>query len=208
MTAPAAKERRRPTQEERRAATRASIVAAAVEALAQDGYVALTTRSVAQRAGVSQASVMHYFATRGLLLTAAMTTLCRLIVDEVEARAADLPSDDGSGAAILDHLWDQLRGPRGTAIGQVWCAAWSDDDLTPVVAEFDREHIQATLSAMQRAYPPDTDPERLSAYVELVLATMKGLLLVGPVTTPEGLCARWATVRPMLIRAGADLRDG
>lgn len=199
---------RRPTQEERRTATRARVAGAAADCLAQDGQAMVTTRAVAQRAGVSQATVMHYFATRVQLLSDAMGLLCDRILDEVQALSAQPPPDGEGGPTMLDHFWEQFKSPSGVAIAQVWCAGWSDPELTPVVANFDRRHIEATTVAMRRASPPDVDPEQLSAYVELVLATMKGILLLRPVTTAAELDARWDAVRPALIRAGYDLKAG
>lgn len=207
MHAPVITDGGRPTQEERRAATRAGVVAAAVETLAEHGHGALTTRAVAQRAGVSQATVMHHFGTRSALLTEAMGTLCRSIVDEVEALSSGIPQGAPDGPGMLDHLWERMRGPGGLAIGQAWCAAWSDDELTPVIAEFDRAHVEALFVAMRRVHPPDVDLDRLAAYVELALATMKGVLLLAAVVSPSELDARWASVRPLLVRAGAEFAD-
>lgn len=205
MSAVTAETTGRRTQQQRRDATRASVVVAAAGALAEDGYAALTTRSVAQRADVSQATVMNYFPTRGLLLTEAMGHLCHSIIDEVESLGAGLPSEDQGGPEMLDRLWERTREPGGVAIGQVWCAAWSDSELTPVVADFDRRHVEALLIAMQRVYPPDIDRERLAAYVELILASIKGILLLRPVMSPEQLDARWAIVRPLLANVAGSV---
>lgn len=198
----------RPTQEERRTATRARVADAAAEALAQEGYAALTTRSVARRAGVSQPTVMHYFATRSLLLTEAMRLLCDAIVADAEAFITGLPSGDASAPAMLDQLWEGLKSPAGVAIGQVWCAAWSDAELTPIVADFDRRHVDVVLEAMRRAYPPNVDAGRLASFVELALATLKGTLLLRPVVDPSELDERWAIVRAPLVRVAADVLDG
>jgi len=197
----------RPTQEERRTATRARVANAAADVLAQNGYATLTTRAVAREAGVSQPTVMHYFTARGLLLTEAMGLLCDRIVDEVEALSAGLASAAESAPAMLDHLWDGMKSPAGVAIGQVWCAAWSNPELSPVVADFDRRHVDATLEAMRRVYPPDVDAGRLAAFVELALATLKGTLLLRPVVGPAELDERWAIVRPPLAQAAADVLD-
>ena len=64
--------RERRTQAERRAASRAALLDAAVECLIKDGYAHLTTRRVAERAGVSQGTQMHYFPTKTQFLTEAI----------------------------------------------------------------------------------------------------------------------------------------
>ena len=63
---------RRPTRAEQRAATRQALIDATATCLVEDGYAALTTRHVAERAGVAQSTLMHYFETREALLIEAV----------------------------------------------------------------------------------------------------------------------------------------
>jgi AcrR family transcriptional regulator len=49
----------RRTHAERRETTRLALLDAAVACLMEDGYAALTTRKVAERAGVSQGAQQH-----------------------------------------------------------------------------------------------------------------------------------------------------
>lgn len=207
MTVTPAESRRRQAQEERRNATRARVVGATADGLAQDGYAAVTTRAVAQRAGVSQATVMHYFSTRVALLAEAMGLLCDRILKDVETLSATTP-DGTDEPTMLDHLWEQYKSPNGVAIAQLWCAGWADPEMTAVVADFDRRHVELTTTAMRRFSSPDVDPQSLAEYVELVLATLKGLILLRPATTPAELDARWGLVRPSLMRAGRHLGVG
>jgi AcrR family transcriptional regulator len=51
----------RRTQAERRESTRTALLDAAVECLIDEGYAAVTTRGVAERAGVSQGAQQHHF---------------------------------------------------------------------------------------------------------------------------------------------------
>ena len=63
---------RRRTQAERRAATRSALLDAALACLVEEGYANLTTRNVAERAGVSQGTQMHYFPTRARFVAEAV----------------------------------------------------------------------------------------------------------------------------------------
>src|SRR4051794_41975371 len=58
---------------QQRDATRLAIVDATIDCLVEDGYAALTTRRVAERAKVAQSTVMHHFDTRETLLVEAVT---------------------------------------------------------------------------------------------------------------------------------------
>src|ERR1700760_2072830 len=73
--------KRRVTRAEQRAATRQSIVEATAACLAEEGYGALTTRSIADRADVAQSTVMHHFETRDALLIEAVTHMALRLAD-------------------------------------------------------------------------------------------------------------------------------
>jgi AcrR family transcriptional regulator len=198
---------RRPTQEQRRTATRAKVAAAAAETMLVDGYAALTIRAVAGRAEVSQGTVMHYFATRQLLLEEAATELGVRLLGEVAGLAGDAAIAEDDVPAMLDELWKHFRAPLGVAIGQLWCAAWSDSDLVEVVAGFERRSTATTVAAMRRVHPPSVDTARLEGFVELVLATLKGLLILTPITGVDDVDERWKGVRPYLVLAARDVVD-
>ena len=63
------------TRAQQRAATRAALIQATADCLIEEGYSALTTRRVAERAGVAQSTLMHHFPTREALLVEAVTSL-------------------------------------------------------------------------------------------------------------------------------------
>ena len=71
--------RPRRTQAERRAATRAALLQAAIDTLVEEGYAAMTTRRVAERAGVSQGTQMHYFPTKTAFVGEALRHLAERI---------------------------------------------------------------------------------------------------------------------------------
>ncbi len=75
--------RPRRTQAERRATTRAALLDAALDCLVQDGYAGLTTRNVADRAGVSQGTQMHYFPTRAEFVAEAVRHVAVKLVHEL-----------------------------------------------------------------------------------------------------------------------------
>src|ERR1700747_1260126 len=78
----------RRTQAERRAATRAALLDAALECLIEEGYANLTTRNVAERAGVSQGTQMHYFPTRAAFLAEAVRHVAFRLAAEVREQDA------------------------------------------------------------------------------------------------------------------------
>src|SRR5205085_11569989 len=79
----AASPSRRRTQAERRATTRTALLDAAMACLIEEGYANLTTRNVAERAGVSQGTQMHYFPSRETFLAEVVRHVTLKLVDEL-----------------------------------------------------------------------------------------------------------------------------
>ena len=77
-SAPAARPRVRRTQEERSAATRAKVVEAATECVAELGYRGATMSAMAQRAGVSWGAMQHQFGEKDAIFDA--------VIEQVMAR--------------------------------------------------------------------------------------------------------------------------
>src|SRR2546421_2205028 len=120
-------EPRRVTRAEQRAATRRALVEATAECLVEEGYAALTTRRVAEHAGVAQSTLMHHFATREALLIEAVTHLA-LQLAERTLEAIDLAAllAPERRDAVLDEAWREFTSPQALAAAQLWGAAWSE----------------------------------------------------------------------------------
>lgn len=82
---------------------RAELLVAAAELFTSGGYAATTTRAVAERAGMRQASMYHYVSGKEELLA----ELLESTVTPSLTRARQLLADDGSPAE--DRLWELCR---------------------------------------------------------------------------------------------------
>ncbi|MET9732337.1 TetR/AcrR family transcriptional regulator [Streptomyces sp. NPDC006458] len=82
---------------------REELLAAAAELFTVNGYAATTTRAVAERAGMRQASMYHYVSGKEELLAA----LLESTVTPSLAYARELLADDGGPAAR--RLWELCR---------------------------------------------------------------------------------------------------
>ena len=80
----------RRTNQERSATTRAAVLDATIEQLAECGYGRTTTVEVAGRAGVSRGALVHHFSTRADLVLAALEYLCERRLEELEVCIARL----------------------------------------------------------------------------------------------------------------------
>src|SRR5258708_38155414 len=77
-----ARPEQRITRAQQRTATRAALIQATADCLIEEGYSALTTRRVAERAGVAQSTLMHHFPTREALLVEAGPSLALRLAEE------------------------------------------------------------------------------------------------------------------------------
>src|SRR3954471_23994499 len=84
-------------------APRDGLLAAAAELFTRHGYGATTTRAIAERAGLRQASMYHYFAGKEDILAALLEGTVRPSLDLARALVAD------TSAAAEARLWALCR---------------------------------------------------------------------------------------------------
>lgn len=72
-------------QQERAAATRTAIIAAALDAFGQRGYAIVTMDQIADQAGVAKGALYHHFASKDVLFEAVLESVSATILTEVIA---------------------------------------------------------------------------------------------------------------------------
>jgi AcrR family transcriptional regulator len=72
-------------QQERKAATRTAIIAAALDAFGQRGYATVTVDQIAEQAGVAKGALYHHFASKDVLFEAVLESVSAVILTEVIA---------------------------------------------------------------------------------------------------------------------------
>jgi AcrR family transcriptional regulator len=199
---------RRVTRVEQREATRRALVEAAADCLAREGYAALTTRRVAELAGVAQSTLMHHFETRDALLVEAVTTLAlRLGADalqEIDLGRLNLPEHR---EAVLDQAWRQFTSPEALAVAQIWSAAWFEPELAATLRALEAR-IDAILDEIaQTLFGEQSSDPRFPGMIGAAVALIRGLVMAIPVSGREVVEARWQTIKPLLLDGAARLLD-
>lgn len=128
----------RRTNQERSAATRAAILNATIEQLAEHGYARTTTVEVAERAGVSRGALVHHFSTRADLVLSALEYLCERRLEELESGIAGLSTTGDRLSAFVDLMWSTFEGPLFVAQLELWMAARSDPELFALLYPLER----------------------------------------------------------------------
>lgn len=193
--------RSRRTQAERRAATRAALLDATVVALVQDGYAHLTTRGIAERAGVSQGTQQHHFATKSELVVEALRHANAQITADV-VRRIDLGDlrDPARQEAVLDELWRVHTSPAFTAALEVWAAARTDAELRPHVRALERDMTRSIDGALGELLGGRPRGPGLLELLDVTLATIRGLAMLGTVVPQAELDRRFAAAKRHLLR--------
>ena len=196
--------RERRTQAERRAASRAALLDAAVECLIKDGYAHLTTRRVAERAGVSQGTQMHYFPTKTQFLTEAIRHVAQRLAREALARAnLDEPDELARHEAILEELWRIHNGPLFQATLELWIAARTDRGLAGAMRKLEREVTQLMLDSAGELLPDRHEDASFRVFLDATLALMRGLAMTRAVDGASVVDRRWQAIKPHLLALAA-----
>jgi AcrR family transcriptional regulator len=129
------------SQRERRQAAERKLLDATVSILIERGYVATTTLEVQKQARVSRGVLLHYFGSRGELISAAARRLYATKVGEARLRATE--ALNGEDWASL--LWQVISGPLGGASLELLVAARHDPDMREYLKPLENEFARANL---------------------------------------------------------------
>lgn len=169
------KTRRRRTQEERSAETRESLVAAAIEVLAEVGYAAATTAAIAERAAVSRGAIQYHFESKNDLVVAIMEAIAvelnfRFDVVELAGQSVEVRLD-----RMIEHYWRVFQTPMFRAGLSIWVALAGDAALAAgVEASLKglREHISGVWHELFRDVA--CSRHELDVVLHIVMAALRG----------------------------------
>ncbi|WIX97982.1 TetR/AcrR family transcriptional regulator [Amycolatopsis mongoliensis] len=196
----------REPQQERSRTTRRRLIEAALDGFGERGWHGVTVAGIAERAGVSRGAAQHHFPTREDLVVAAVDLLGQSQIDELRARAADLPSGASRIERVVEMVLNLYTGPLFRAALQLWSVAATDealrDVLVPLEARVGREAHRVTVELL------GVDESRPGVR-ELVQATLdlgRGLglanLLTDDTRRRRQVVREWARTLELRLAAG------
>jgi AcrR family transcriptional regulator len=198
----------RRTQAERRATTRTALLDGALECLIDEGYASLTTRNVADRAGVSQATLMHYFPTRAEFVAEAIRHVAVKLSSELrEQESLRARSERRRLEELLDHVWDIHRGVVFQATMELWVAARTDEEIRTAMDEVSRDITWIIIQSAAELLPDLMAKPRAGELVDLGLATTRGFALLTFTCGPDEVDRRWRRARRNLLTLYDGLSD-
>jgi AcrR family transcriptional regulator len=176
---------------ERGAATRRRIAAAAVELVAERGWNAVTTRAVAERAGVNPGLVHYHFATIDELLRVA-------VIEALESTLLEAagPLEDPSFARAIGGTLEAIeafdpRSPAAVLLVEALVRSARDPGLAEPILEGVRGFRRLIEARLARAVADGEAPADLEGgpFATVLAALLDGLLLhriVDPATDVAG----------------------
>lgn len=139
--------------------TRAALIRATTELVAEAGYHGATTKAIAERAGVSEGTIYRHYPDKKALFAAAVMAGQRDVTDWMEA----LPARAGS-APVVDLLFETF-----TQLSRLREAVLPLEEASPRVMRPDQDLTREELVASLRAHagPPLLLADYLAAEQEL-----------------------------------------
>jgi AcrR family transcriptional regulator len=177
----AAQRRARPeesVQAQKSAATRKSLIEAAIRCLIKYGYANTTTPRVAAEAGLSRGAMMHHFENGAAVTQAAISYLHDKRLRAFHRAVASLPAGEDHLHSALQAYWRQCTHPMFAAFHELAVAARTDPALAamlqPARQEFRRQWYLLAVDLF-----PEWSADRASFDLALALTqnTLEGMAI-------------------------------
>ncbi|MGW4031873.1 TetR/AcrR family transcriptional regulator [Streptomyces sp. NPDC004838] len=173
MSAPRPATRR--TQQQRREETRQRLLDATIECLVDYGFAGTTTQRVQERAGISRGALLHHFASKADLLTAATHHVAELRLAHLREEADAGKQTREEGLALLRTA---MSGPYFLAGLELWLAARTDPHLKAALLPAERQVGAAQRAVLAEVFGPDVAArEDFALLCESLLVLHRGLAL-------------------------------
>jgi AcrR family transcriptional regulator len=190
----------RRTQAERRESTRTALLDAAVECLIEEGYAAVTTRGVAERAGVSQGAQQHYFDGHVDMVVQAVGHLSRRLAEQSREQVRTGQRDERRRMqALLDRMWDIHTGPAFQAAAELWAAARTDLELREPVGNLGRDLDRQLAQTIAEVLPTLANSDSGRTLLDVTMATARGLALRRLPGLEITVDRRWRAAKSLLM---------
>ena len=180
-----ARPRARRSQAERTAETRARIMAAVIESIAEVGFQRTTANEIARRAGVTWGAVQHQFGGKDGILAAVLEDS----FNQFAARLAVLPSEESSletrVSRFVDSAWEHFSSPHYRSTFEILLSYATTEDATE--SAWQSEMFQAWDRIWSELFADSTLPRRRKTALQLyTIASLSGMASLTMLGGPGG----------------------
>jgi AcrR family transcriptional regulator len=180
------------TQQERKADTRARLLAAAADLFAEQGIDAVSVDAVAEAAGRTSGSVYAHFGSKQGLLRALLDSWKDSVLAVLLAEVAVSDSPAGQLAAVWTNVSDtsDQEAARWPVLEhELWLRAARDSEVADILRVRNAEALRYSARQLEGAEP--TAPcEELAVLVKALLTGLALQKRLDPATVPDDLALR------------------
>jgi AcrR family transcriptional regulator len=190
------------SQAERSAATKAALLDATIDCIVTYGYADASAERICEAAGVTRGALVHHFASKDGMVTAAIDHLAERIVADFHGQAEQLPPDGDRAVSAVDLIWLVFnRDPLFPATLDLWVVARTDDALRERLQPLRRTLDRASRTLLADVFGPLAgDIPDFDKKASVLLSTVRGVSLLRLLGADRAAVERqWAYAREFLL---------
>jgi AcrR family transcriptional regulator len=157
--------------------TRALLLDAAIDSLADVGYGNASISDIAARAGVTRGAQVHHFRTRAELFAQVIEYLADRQRDALQRRIESAPRAATPAEMIVELTAATFSGRLGKASIELFVAISNDDTLRRRMLRVQRELTADLIDTCARLIGPDVPRDRLESAFWLTIHMVRGSTL-------------------------------
>ena len=164
--------------------TKEGVLSAAKQALIESGYAQLSTRRIADIAGVPLSQIHYHFGSKQNLVLEVLAEENRRLLDrQSEMYAADQPLWKQWEQAC-DYLDDDLESGYVRVLQEMMAAGWADPEIADAVRDcldgwFTLLRSVATAAMEELGETAVSDPDQVSALIGTLFLGAEAVMLLG-----------------------------
>ncbi|WP_280356360.1 TetR/AcrR family transcriptional regulator [Nocardia otitidiscaviarum] len=179
--------------------TRALLLDAAIDSLAEVGYGSASIADITARAGVTRGAQLHHFHTRQELFAQAIDHLTQRQREAMRRRLRSL-SATGAGAVLVELVTATFAGKLGRAAVELYVGIANDRELRREMLRAQHELTTELLDACAARIDSDITTDRLESAFWLTINLVRG-------TTLDEMVGRDRARRKQVLADWTELAD-
>lgn len=157
--------------------TRALLLDAAIESLAEAGYAGASIADITARAGVTRGAQLHQFHTRSELFAQTIGHLTERQREAMQRRARALPGGTAAGAVLVELVTATFAGKLGRAAVELYVGIANDPPLRREMLRVQHELTVELLDRCAGLIDSAITRERLESTFWLTINLVRGATL-------------------------------
>ncbi|RJO77567.1 TetR/AcrR family transcriptional regulator [Nocardia panacis] len=180
--------------------TRALLLDAAVDSLADIGYGGASIADITARAGVTRGAQLHHFHTRQELFARAIGHLTQRQREAMRRRIRSLPENSTAGAILVELVTATFAGKLGRAAVELYVGIANDPPLRREMLRVQHDLTAELLDACAARMDSAITRERLESAFWLTINLVRG-------TTLDEMVGRDRARRKQVLADWTELAD-